>query len=242
MRVMLFCIFLISAVASYSKELADSLKNPVKFSGSVSLNSNGISPIPIFALGEPAISASLAVEKGRFSYDPTLSFNLELKPWFIDNWFHYKLIYKPKFELRTGVNVGSSFSDIEVTGQTIRQVQRYFALELAGTYKISEKSSLGLMLWYDKGADPGTIQGYFINVVADKSDIGIGKHLLMAVNLQTFVINYTDNNDGFFFSPKVSFSTPHIPVFIFYQGIHPLASNISPYPSFQWNVAIGYSF
>lgn len=242
MRAMLFFISLISALTSYSKESTDSLKNPVKFSGSVSLNSNGISPIPIFALGEPAISASLAVEKGRFSYDPTLSFNLELKPWFIDNWFHYKLIKKPKFEMRTGVNIGSSFSDLEVSGQTIRQVQRYFALELAGTYKISEKSSLGLMLWYDKGADPGTIEGYFINFFANRSGIRLGKHVLMDVNIQAFVVDYTSNNDGFFISPTVSLETKYIPVFLFYQGIHPVVSNISPDPGFQWNVGVGYSF
>ena len=242
MRGLIILYFLCITTAANSKEKSDSTKNPIKFSGSISLNSNGISTIPVFALGEPAISASLAVEKGRFSYDPTLSFNLELKPWFIDNWFHYKLIYKPKFELRTGVNVGSSFSDIEVTGQTIRQVQRYFALELAGTYNISEKSSLGLMLWYDKGADPGTIQGYFINFVVDRSGIRLGKHVLMGINIQAFVIDYTSNNDGFFISPKASFETKHIPVFLFYQGIHPVISNISPDPGFQWNIGVGYSF
>ena len=242
MRGILFLVFAFSVTLAFSREKSDSTKNPLKFSGSVSLNSNGVSPIPVFALGEPTISATLAVEKGRFSYDPTLSFNLELKPWFIDNWFHYKLIRKPKFELRTGVNVGSFFSDLEVSGQTIRQVQRYFALELAGTYKISEKSSLGLMLWYDKGVDPGTIEGYFINLFANRSDIRLGKHVLMDLSIQAFVVDYTSNNDGFFISPTVSFETKYIPVFLFYQGIHSLVSNIEPDPGFQWNIGIGYSF
>lgn len=242
MRVILFFIFSLIATIVFATEKSDSTKNPLLFSGSISLNSNGISPIPVFALGEPAISASLTIGKGRFSYDPTLSYNLELKPWFIDNWFHYKLIKKSKFELRTGVNVGSSFSDFEVTGQSIRQVQRYFALELAGTYKISAKTSLGLMLWYDKGVDPGTIEGYFINFVVDRSGIRLGKHVLMGINIQTFVVDYTSNNDGFFISPKASFETKYIPVFLFYQGIHPLISNISPDPGFQWNVGVGYSF
>ena len=242
MRIFLFFIFTLTATIVFATEKSDSTKNPLKFSGSVGLNSNGISPIPVFALGEPAIAATLAVEKGRFSYDPTLSFNLELKPWFIDNWFHYKLIYMPKFELRAGVNIGSFFSDFELTTQTIRQVQRYFAFELAGTYKIKDKSSLGLMFWHDRGADPGTIKGYFINFIYDRSDIRLGKHVFMDINIQTFVIDYTENNDGFFISPKVSFGTKYIPVFLFYQGIHTITSNISPNPGFQWTVGMGYAF
>ena len=51
-------------------------------------------PIPSFALGKPALSANLSVVKGRFSYDPQLSYDLHLKPWIIDNWFHYKLVDK----------------------------------------------------------------------------------------------------------------------------------------------------
>ena len=242
MRGILLFIFLLTFTFANSKEKTDSTKNPLKFSGSISFNSNGIAPIPSFALGKPALTANLSIAKGRFSYDPQLSYDLHLKPWIIDNWFHYKIIDKSRFGLRTGVNVGAFFSDIEVTGQTIRQVQRYFAIELAGTYKIKEKTSLGLMLWYDKGADPGTIEGYFINFVFNRSDIRLGKHVHMDFNLQAFVIDYTSNNDGFFISPTISLKTKYVPVFLFYQGIHPLVSNISPDPGFQWNIGIGYAF
>lgn len=242
MKGLLIFIFLTSAIASFSKEESDSTRNPLLFSGSISFNSNGMAPIPSFALGKPALTANLSIAKGRFSYNPQLSYDLHLKPWIIDNWFHYKIIDKSRFALRTGVNVGAFFSDIEVTGQTIRQVQRYFAIELAGTYKITEKSSLGLMFWYDKGADPGTIEGYFINLVYDRPEIPIGKHIYMGINIQTFIVDYTSNNDGFFISPRASFETKYVPVFLFYQGIHPLISNISPDPGFQWNVGIGYSF
>lgn len=242
MRIFLFFIFTLAATIVFATEKSDSTKNPLLFSGSIGFNSNGIAPIPSFALGKPALSANLSIAKGRFSYDPQLSYDLHLKPWIIDNWFHYKIVDKSRFELRTGVNVGAFFSDIEVTGQTIRQVQRYFAIELAGTYKIKENTSLGLMLWYDKGVDPGTIEGYFINLVFDRSDIQLGKHVLMDFNIQAFVVDYTSNNDGFFLSPRISLETRYIPVFLFYQGIHPLTSNISPDPGFQWNIGIAYAF
>ena len=242
MRVLLFFIFSLFATLAISKEKADSTRSPLLISGEISLNSNGIAPIPSFALGKPAISANLSLTKNRFSYDPQLSYGLDFKPWIIDNWFHYKLIDNPEFELKTGFNISMFFSEYETPDETIWQGQRYSTLALDGKYKLTQTSSIGLMFWYDFGLDPGTITGYYINLVADKSDIRIGKHLLMAVNVQAFVVDYTSNNDGLFISPKLSFSTPHVPVFIFYQGIHPIASNLSPYPSYQWNVAIGYSF
>jgi len=242
MRGVIFLVFAFSVTFAYSREKSDSTKNPLTFSGIISINSNGIAPIPSFALGKPVISANLSVAKGRFSYDPQLSYSLEFKPWIIDNWFHYKLIRKPKFELRTGINIGSFFSDIEVNGETIRQSQRYFALELAGTYKLSQKTSMGLMLWYDKGVDPGTIEGYFINFVVDRSDINLSKHIFLDINIQTFFVDYTSNNDGFFISPRFSLASRKIPVSIFYQGIHSLISNIEPNPGFQWNIGIEYAF
>lgn len=149
---------------------------------------------------------------------------------------------KPKFEMRAGFNISMFFSEYKTPDEEIWRGQRYIAFELAGKYNLSRTSSLSLMAWYDKGLDPGTITGYFFNFVFDRSDISVGKYLLLAVNLQTFYIDYTDENDGLFISPKISFSVRNVPAFLFYQGIHPLISNISPYPDFQWNIGLGYLF
>ncbi len=241
MRVLLFFLFLMITTIGFSKEKSDTTSHPVELSGMISLNSNGIAPIPSFALGKPVISLNLSIRKNRFSYDPQFSYGLDMKPWIIDNWFHYLLVKNPKFELRTGINASMFFSEYKTPDEEIWQGQRYAALELAGTYKISKTSSLGLMVWYDKGLDEGTITGYFINLVADKSDIAIGKHFLMGVNIQAFYTDYTDNNDGLFISPKISCASRAVPVSIFFQGIQPLISNM-PDPKFQWNIGIGYSF
>ena len=242
MRGALFFIFSIIATLAICKDESDSTKSPISLSGAVSLNSNGIAPIPSFSLGKPVFSANLSIKKNRFSYDPQFSYGFDLKPWIIDNWFHYKLIDRPEFELRTGINIAMFFSEYKTPDEIVWQGQRYVAFELAGTYKPTRTSSIGLMFWYDKGLDHGTITGYFINLVAERSDIRIGKHILMAVNVQTFYVDYTDYNDGLFISPKISFSSRDKPAFIFFQGIQPLISNISPAPVFQWNVGIGYSF
>ena len=85
-------------------------KHQLKSNLSVSINSNGFAPIPAFSLGKPAFIASANIAKGRFSYDPVLAYSLEMKPWFIDNWLHYTVIQKPKFEFKVGTNFSTFFS------------------------------------------------------------------------------------------------------------------------------------
>jgi len=242
MKRALFLIFWIVATLAIAREKSDSTKNPLLISGELTFNSNGIAPIPAFALGKPTIMANITLRKNRFTYNPQLSYGLDFKPWIIDNWFHYKLVEKPKFEMKAGINISMFFSEKKTPDEDFWQGQRYIAFEIAGKYKLSQTRSLGLMLWYDNGIDPGTITGYFLNLVFDQSDIRIGKNLLLAINLQTFYIDYTDENDGFFISPKVSCAVRAVPAFLFIQAIIPLTSNISPYPEFQWNIGLGYSF
>jgi len=238
---MFFCfMFVIISTASYSLEKTDSIKAKLKASASISLNSNGISSIPAFSLGDPAAIASIALSKGWFSYEPTLAYGLDGKPWFIDNWFRIKWFNRPTFEFRTGMNISSFLSEYELPDGTILQCQRYFAYEVTGTYKFSPVTSLSLSYWNDNGQETGTLQGHFIDLTGDRSDIAIGKHLLLGVNIQLFYINYNGNNDGLFISPRISLSVIKVPLSLYFQAIQAIVSNMSPFPEFQWNIGLAY--
>jgi hypothetical protein len=239
-----FCMtFLFIFIITFSQEKADSSKTKTKLkaAASVSLNSNGIASIPAFSLGKPAIIGAFSLTKNRFSFDPVLAYNLEMKPWFIDSWLHYKIVNKPAFELRTGFNFSTFFSEYKLPDETLLQGQRYFALALEAMYKISPTSSLTFMYWRDMGQEPGTISGHFFNLVCDRSDIKIGKSVVMAVNVLLFAINYDGNNDGLFMSPKISFAVRNIPLELFWQATQVLDSNISPNPGFKWNIGLAYT-
>ena len=241
MKTAIYIVFLSIFTWSYSNEKADSSKTKLKAGGTVSLNSNGIASIPAFSLDKPAILASLTLTKNRFSYEPLLAYGLDLKPWFIDNWLHYKLIVKPAFELRTGFNISTFFSEYKLPDEVILQGQRYFAFELTAVYKLSPKNSLLLAYWNDRGQEKGTIKGHFLNLVAESSEINIGKNIILSAALQLFYINYDGNNDGLFISPKISSSVRSVPFSIFFQAIQTLESNISPFPGFRWNLGISYT-
>jgi hypothetical protein len=243
MAKLIFLLLVPVTAFCFSQENSDSTKHPLKVSVEVSVNSNGIAPIPAFAYGKPTAMANILLEKNRFSYNPQLSYGFNIKPWIIDNWFRYKWIARPKFELRTGLNLSMFFSEYKPPepDEAMWRGQRWVAIELAGLFRLSGTSTLSLMAWYDKGLETGTISGCFINFIFDKTDIRIGKKILLALNLQTFYINYTDENDGFFVAPKITFSVKRIPVFLLGQVIQPLSTNISPSPGLQWNIGIGYT-
>jgi hypothetical protein len=242
MRISFCLLFLFIFELGYSIEKPDSSAAKLKFNGNVSLNSNGMAPIPSFSLGKPALIAALALQKKRFSFDPQIAYGLNMKPWIIDIWVHYRLIYKPKFELRTGVDFSMFFSDYDAGDYTIWQGQQYITFELAGIFKFSPKSSLTLMYWNDNGQDPGSIKGNYYNMVYDRTDIPIGKSILFSGSLQLFYVGYDGNNDGLFISPRIAASVRNVPLSLFFQATQSLTTNIEPDPGFRCNAGVGYIF
>lgn len=235
-------LFLFVFTISWSRETADSTKSHLKASANVSVNSNGIAYIPAFSLDKPAFIGAFSLEKGRFSYDPILCYTIDLKPWIVDNWLHYKIVDQPSFEFKIGGVFSAYFSEYETEeGEEILQAQRYFAVEFIGTYKFNPFTSLSFTYLHDMGQDPGTLTGDFFNLQLDRTHIPIGKKLLLDTRLQTFYIDYTGNNDGFFLSAYLSASVRNIPFSLFFQAIQALESNIEPFPGFKWNVGLSYS-
>jgi hypothetical protein len=239
MKITICILFLSVYAVSYSQETYD--KSKLKSACTFSLNSNGISSIPSFSLGAPAVIAAPSFTLGRFNYEPVLAYDLDIQPWFIDNWFRYKIIDRPKFEFRTGANFSMYFSDYKLSDSTILQGQRYWAAEFTAFYKPTGNSFISAAYWNDNGMDPGTITGHYLALMAERSEIPIGKSLLLAANLHLFYINYDGNNDGLFISPKLTSSVRKLPFTMFFHGIQAITSNISPFPGFSWNLGFAYT-
>lgn len=241
MRISFTLFLLCITTVSYSFENQDSIKRKLKASATVSLNSNGIASIPAFSLDNPAIIATVSLVKNRFSYNPTLAYGLDLRPWYIDNWLNYKFIRKSSFDLTAGFNISTFGSKYNLSDSWILEAQRYFAVALTGVYKFSSNSSLTIAYWRDMGQEKGTLKGHFFNLVAERSEINIGKSVLFSGAFQIFYINYDGNNDGLFISPKVSSSIRNVPFSVYFQFIQALQSNIRPFPGFRWNLGIAYN-
>ena len=234
------CLLLL-LTTSWSIEASDSTRTQLKASVEVSVNSNGIAYIPAFSLDKPALIGAFSLEKGRFSYDPILSYTMDLRPWIIDNWLHYRIVDRPSFEFKAGGVFSAFFSEYEFEDEVIWQAQKYFAVEFTGTYKFSPFTSLSFTYLHDMGQDPGTLKGHFLNLQAERSDLPIGEKVLLSGRLQAFYIDYTGNNDGLFLAGYLGATLRNIPFSLFIQGIQALQSNIAPFPGFKWNLGLAYS-
>jgi hypothetical protein len=178
-------LFLLAIITCQGQD-KDSTFHKFKADVNFSLNSNGVNPIPAFSLGKPAVVATAAISKGRFSWDPALAYGLDAKPWYIDNWFHYLIINKPVFKLRTGLNFSMFFSNKNLPDEIILKGERYFTGELAGIFYITPTTSITVMYWSDNGQEHGTLTGSFYNVIGEKSGIKLGRRCLMTASLQLF--------------------------------------------------------
>ena len=242
MKKLLFYLLIFSIVPiSWSQETADSTKRKLKAKAKVSLNSNGIAYVPAFSLDKPAIIGSFSLIKNRFSYDPALYYSLDLRPWVIDNWFHYKIVDRPVFEFKVGGVISAFFSEVETSEEVVHQAQKYFGAEFTGKYKFNPLSSLSFTYLIDRGQDPGTITGHFFNLQADRSDMKLGNKGLLSASLQIFYLNYAGDNDGLFAAGNVSASVRNVPFAIVFQAVQGISSNITPFPGFKWNVGLSYT-
>lgn len=238
---LILLFFVVPVARAISLEKPDSLKAKLKSTATFSLNSNGISSIPAFSLGKPAIIADVKLSKRRFSYEPVLAYGLNMRGWFIDNWLRYNLVNKPLFELRTGVNFSTFFSEYKLPDDELWRTERYFAFELTGIHKLSPTSSLLFSYWNDRGQEKGSLTGHFINFIAEKNDIPLGKSIFISGYFQLFYVDYNGNNDGLFISPKLSLAVKDLPMNLYFQIIQPLKSNIEPSPGFRWNLGFSYT-
>jgi len=215
-------------------------RNKLAASGSFSINSNGIASVPAFTLGDPAFITSFSLAKGRFSYDPTMGYSLDLKPWFFDNWLHYKFLMLEKLDLRAGFNYCTFFQKYSLPDQTVHEAQQYFTYALEAFYTFKPRHSLQLAYWYDRGMDPRTMIGHFASVMWERTEIELTTRLELSGSIQLFYINYTGNNDGLFAAAKISSAMKNLPLSLYFQGIQAISSNTEPFPGFSWNIGLAY--
>lgn len=120
--------------------------NGFKFSGNIGLNTNGISRVPAFSLGKPAIMGFFSLRKNRFSFDPEVAYSTDGTPWFFSSCFRYRIFGKKNFGIKVAANwnISHSYPEVVENGvvKTTAKAERYLVFEFIPTYKFSEKFSL----------------------------------------------------------------------------------------------------
>jgi hypothetical protein len=213
--------------------------------GTITATSNGISIIPSFSLGRPAVFFDLTMGGERFSFDPMLRFGMDGKPWSFILWGRYKVIKDKRFSLTVGGHPAFLFQEKEmiVDGKEEKAfvANRYLAGEINTNFKVTEKFSLGL--YYLRGAGIQVISAKnsdFLALNAGLPELNFVKDFRLTINPQAFFL-VVDGDSGFYANAALTLSKGELPFQVqtfFNQKIN----STIPGDDFVWNVSLLYKF
>jgi hypothetical protein len=216
-----------------------------QFGGVITATNNGVSIIPSFTLGRPALLFDLSLSGERFSFDPMLRFGMDGKPWSFVFWGRYKAIKDKPFTLTLGAHPAFIFAEriVKVNGREEKMFvsQRFLAMEVAPMYKFSKRLSMGLYYLRGHGFNPiPPDNSNFLALNTVVSNIPVGGDFNLRVNPQLFFLK-VDDNSGTYITSNFTVSKPGFP--IGFQGlVNQKIKSTIPGDDFIWNVGLLYLF
>ena len=241
--VTLLFVFLLSNYLSFSQN-TDNKKIISQFGGSITATKNGISVIPSFSLGKPALIFELSMGGEKLSFDPQFRFAMEGKPWSFVFWWRYKIIENQKFQLRTGAHPAFLFSTPtyyeDGNPVAVLKASRFAAAEVAPSFQITKNISLKPYYLFGHGFDPGIRNSHYLALTSSFSNMGITEHLHGGISPQLFYLKM-DNDQGYYFASNFSLSHDQFPVSLTAMINKKLKSEIAS-KDFLWNLSLVYTF
>jgi hypothetical protein len=243
-----FLLYFILSHLTYSSfcQQTDSTKRIFNISGSINVTNNGISLLPNFSLGKPAVIFNLSAGNGRFSFDPDIRFSLSGKPWGMIFWFRYKVLPAGRFRFTSGTHLGTNFriTKMPLNGDSVEAniVRRYLALEIVPSYFITKDISVGMYYMFSHGLDPGTVNNtHFLTLNTNISNIKISNQFAARFSPQVYYLKQ-DNHHGNYFNASLSIAKKNFPLYISSSINQKLSGDITGAKDFLWNVSLGYIF
>ena len=215
------------------------------FSGAASLTHNGISLVPSFSLGDPALLLDLKVTRGRWSFEPDLRVALEGKPWSMLFWLRYKTVRGKRFSLRTGAHPALNFRTIAVSrnGGTdeVLQARRYLAAELVPNYRLTDRLSVGAYYLHGRGFDEGSKTVNFLVLNANVGNIPLGDALNVRFSPQVYYLRQ-DALRGYYAVGYLTLELARLPFSVTGIVNEAFTTEILPEQSSLWTVLFNYRF
>ena len=233
---------LLVLVSKLSFGQTDSLQKVVSVTGNVQITNNGIAPVPVFALGRPAISSSTTIKKGNFYFNPEFNLGLDFKPWTINTKLGYILVNNKKLTLGTAVNINFFFRELSPLNNYVSfELQRYSTEELNGEYRFSENRSLQFQYWRSDRLDKiGVPFEDFIMGSYGINKVALGSKVFINIKPAILYLHDKDTFEGLFVAQTTNFQQINWKWNVFFQTIVPI--NAVPASSFLWNTGINMPF
>ncbi|MBX7126289.1 MAG: hypothetical protein K1X47_11405 [Cyclobacteriaceae bacterium] len=214
----------------------------VSVSGNIQVTQNGISPVPAFSLGRPALMANARVRKGRFYVQPEMNFGLDARPWTINLRPGFDVIRRQKYTITLGANLSLFFKRL---GPNVLQqeyeVQRYSLFELNTEFRLRENRKLIFLYWHTTRNDQYKFHfGQFTMLTYEMKNLRLGKKGSLTIRANAFYVNNQVPFVGFFLSHITTYQRERWKFNLFGQTVFPLRAE--PNGGILWNTGVNIPF
>ncbi len=244
-KALLCTIFILTSSSVFSQ--TDESANKNRFvSGTLTATNNGISLLPTFTLGKPAVMFDFAMGGKKLTFEPYFRFALEGKPWNFIFWCRYKILKTEKFQLGVGAHPALGFKTVTQTingiSTNVITSQRYLGSEISPNYFIRRNISIGLYYLHSYGLEETSTRSTdFITVNVNFSNLRLTERYFLKFHPQLYYLKM-DQRDGYYATAAITLARKNSPLSI--QSIlnKAIDSTIITKSDFVWNVSLLYSF
>jgi len=241
----LFLFLFINLVLDVSAQNNEDAQKKLHFSGNILATNNGISLIPSFNLGRPAVAFNLSIGGEKLSFDPQFRFSMDGKPWSFILWWRYRFIQNEKFQFSVGAHPALSFKEMDVIydneNMHLNRVRRYLAGELAPSFKVAKKITIAPYYLFAYGVEDDLVRNtHYIALQSSFSNIEVTDQLLFGINPQVYAL-IMDDLTGTYFASNFSLTVKDFPISAGLMINQKINSDIAS-KDFIWSLSIIYSF
>ncbi|MFY7887668.1 MAG: hypothetical protein ACOVOW_02080 [Spirosomataceae bacterium] len=244
LKTVVFLLLILVTHISFSQQV-DSTKTPLYVGGAVNVTNNGVSLIPSFSLGKPAIMFDLVLGRKKLSFEPQMRFALEGKPWNFLFWWRYKLLKTSKWAVNLGTHPAVSFRERRyvVNGEAINVTvaQRVLASEFAPNYSIAKNVTVGVYYLFAHNFEVDATQNiHFLALRSNFPAIRLNQQFVAKVLPQIYYLNM-DGVAGLYANANVTLSKKNCPITLSSILSKTIKADIAG-KEFVWNLSLTYSF
>ena len=238
----LFLSLTLSARFAFAQEVEQERK---AFAGRVGLTNKGVSQIPNFTLGKPAVQFDMRIGKGKLTFDPELRFATTGKPWDFVFRLQYRVLQTDRFRLRAALNSVLNFVTSSVTEdgdpRDAIEARRFIGGQILPEYSLTKNLNIGMLFLYARGIEESTLDNLnFIVFTAGLSNIEVSDEWTVALNSQVYYLRI-DDTSGTYFSPSAVLAKRGLPFSLSVMINKSLHTEIEG-DSFLWSASVIYSY
>ena len=244
LKIQLLLLFWVLTGTLFSQQPVST--NNTHFSGTAQLTNNGISLVPNFSLGKPAVIVNLSAGNNRFSFDPDIRFSMTAKPWTMLFWGRYKPVNSGRFRLTTGAHLGLNFKPTLqlINGEYVENniARRYLAAEIAPNYFITKNITAGVYYLYSHGLDAGTVKNtHFLVLNSAISNIKLAGPVYAKLLPQVYYLKQ-DAHEGTYFTITLNVERKNFPFSVTGLMNRKMGGDIAATSNTLWSAGLVYSF